>query len=481
MLFSKIVFGAVLAFGAGIFFASFFSLSYLFILPLLATGIMLISIFWRRWNVVRVGILFVVAALAMAHYTSASQLPEPLLEPQDISFQGRIATSPAKDEQGTQVVVQPERISGKILLFVSRFEEINKGDSVMVSGQLQSPLVFEDFNYPLYLAKEGIFWIMFHPNIEVQEKGISFLSDLKVTLQKRIDTFLPLPESSLLSSMLLGNKAGLPEELKEDLNATGTRHITAISGMHVAILSGMLFVFLLHFALPRKKSSLVVLGFLVFFVVFTGLEPSALRAGIMGGALLVAGLMGRRNVGLRTLVFAAAFMLLFNPLLLAHDIGFQLSFLAVFGVLLFLPLVKHVLRRLPNPFGLRDVVLMSITAQIFTLPLVLHHFGILSFVSLLTNLLIVPLLPLVLLLGVLFLFLSILFPFVASLFALPVGLLLSYLSFVIQAFSEFPFSAGSVEGFPLWVLLPLLLPASFFAWRAQKEQRFRFRDETMIL
>jgi len=430
---------------------------------------------------VYMGVLIVVAALGMAHYLNTAKLPEPSLEPRDVSFIGRIVTLPERDEQTMKVVVEPIHSKNRVLLFVSSFEELSQEDRVLVSGKLQSPTVFEDFNYPLYLAKEGIFWVMFRPRIEVQEKGVSLLSSLKEILQERIDISLPLPESSLLASMLLGNKAGLPEELKEDLNATGTRHITAISGMHVAILSGMLFVFLLNLRIPRKRSSLVVLGFLLFFVVFTGSQASAVRAGIMGSAFLFAGLMGRRNVGLRILVFAAALMLLKNPLLLAHDIGFQLSFLAVLGILLFVPLLKHVFGRVPNPLGLRDVVFMSITAQIFTLPLVLHHFGILSFVSLAGNLLIVPLLPLVLFLGILFLFLSTLFPFVAPLFAFPVGLLLSYLSFVVTALSELPFAAGNVEGFPLWVLLPLLLPASLFAWRFQQRQRFRFREETMIL
>jgi len=481
MSLSRFVFGGVLAFGAGIFFSSFISSSFLFVVLLLVIGIMLLSVFWTRAKGMYAAILFFAAAFGMAHYTTTAQLPEPLLKPQEVSFQARVVKTPQQDEQGTKVVVESESDSGRILLFTSLFEELRQGDKVFVSGKLVSPTVFEDFDYPLFLAKDKIFFVMFTPNIEVYEQGNSPLFGLKEKLQEKIDAFLPLPESSLLAAMLLGNKAGLGEDFKEQLNVTGTRHITAVSGMHVAILSGMLFALLLNLGVARKKSSLVVLGFLVFFVVFTGLQSSAIRAGIMGSAFLVAGLLGRKNVGLRILVFAAAFMLFQNPLLLAHDIGFQLSFLAVFGILLFVPLFKYFFRGVPNPFGLRDVVFMSITAQIFTLPLVLHHFGILSFVSLAGNLLIVPLLPLVLFFGILFLFLSMLLPFLAYLFAFPVGLLLSYLSFVITALSEFPFAAGNVEGFPLWVLLPLLVPVSFFAWRFQRELRFRFREETMIL
>lgn len=480
MLFSQFARGAVLAFGAGIFFASFFSSSLLFILLLLVSGLILVSIFWSRWRMVGVGVWFIVASLGIAHYAGAIVLPEPVSSPLKVSFEGIVTKAPQQDEQGIQMVVAPKNLKGNVLLFTPLFEDIKEGDRVKVSGELQSPKVFEDFNYPLYLAKDGIFWVMFHPVIAVQDRRTPFLSRLRGEFQERIDTSLRAPESSLLSAMLLGNKAGLPEELKEDLNATGTRHITAVSGMHVAILSGMLFAFLLNIGIPRKKSSLLVLGFLLFFVVFTGVHASAIRAGIMGSAFLVAGIVGRKNVALKTLVFAAAFMLFLNPLLLAHDIGFQLSFLAVLGILLFLPVLQYVFSHFPNPLGLRDILFMSITAQVFTLPLVLYHFGILSFVSLAANLLIVPLLPLALFLGILFLFLGMVLPFLTFLFALPVALLLSYLSFVISTFSELPFAAHHVETFPLWVLFPLLLPVSFFAWKFQQQRRFQFMEQRMI-
>ena len=376
MLFSRYVFGAVLAFGAGIFFASFFFSSYIFILLFLGIGIMFASIFWRRWNMVHMGVLFIVAALGMAHYFTAAKLPEFPLPPQDISFEGRIVGPPQKDEQTMRVIVQPADAKGRVLLFVSPFEKLLQGDRVLVFGKLSSPTVFEDFNYPLYLAKDGVFFVMFRPRVEVQEKGTPFLASLRETMQEKIDTFLPLPESSLLSSMLLGNKAGLPEELKEDLNTTGTRHITAISGMHVAILSGMLFAFLLHIGMARKKSSLMVLLFLLFFVVFTGMQTSALRAGIMGSAFLVAGFFGRKNVGLRVLVFSAVLMLLLNPLLLAHDIGFQLSFLATAGIILFKDPIFDFLQKLPSPFG--EDLTTTLSAQALVIPIIFFHFAYVS-------------------------------------------------------------------------------------------------------
>lgn len=479
MRLSELAFGIILAFLAGIFFASFVFSSALLILLLLALGLALTSVFWTRAKGRHAGLLLLACAFGMAHYSQAASLPEPLKEPKEVSFVARVVQV-QQDEQGAKAVVESEAVSGRILLFTSRFEELRVGDRVALSGKLTSPAFLEDFDYPLFLAKDKIFFVMFAPEIKVHERSRPLIAFLRGSLQEKIDASFPQPESSLLSAMLLGNKAGLPEDFAEKLNATGTRHITAVSGMHVAILSGMLFAVLLNLRLARKKSSLLVLAFLVFFVAFTGFAASAVRAGIMASTFLLAGLLGRRNVSLRILVFAAGGMLFANPLLLAHDIGFQLSFLAVFGILLFLPLLQHWFRRVGNPFGVRDAALMSVAAQVFTLPLVLHHFGMVSAVSLAANLLVVPLLPLALLLGVFFLAFSMPLPFLADLFALPAGLLFSTIAFVVEKFSQVPFAASHLPQFSFWLLLPFYLAAYIFARRFEQQRRFQFREERML-
>jgi competence protein ComEC len=476
----QFAFGIVLAFGAGIFFSSFLFSSFFIIFAFLVIGITLTSVFWTRVKGMYAGALFLAAAFGMAHYANTAQLPDVMAQPQEVSFEGRVVEAKEKDEQGRKVVVETKQGSGRILLFTSLFEEIREGDRVLVSGKLQSPEVFEDFNYPLFLAKDKIFFVMFSPKIVVREQGRPLLFGLRERLQEKIDTFLPLPESSLLAAMLLGNKAALPADFKEKLNSTGTRHITAVSGMHVAILSGMLFSLLLNLGLEKKKSSLVVFGFLVFFVVFTGFQSSAVRAGIMASCFLLSGLLGRKNSSVRILMFAGGSMLFFNPLLLAHDIGFQLSFLAVFGILALVPLFQYFLRFLPNPFALRDILFMSVAAQVFTFPLLAHEFGVFSLVSIGANLVLVPFLPLVLFLGGVFLATTFLLPFAASTVALFEGLLLSYLVFAIDWFAKLPFASLMVPEFSLWVVAALLVPLSLFALRVGKTKQFQFSEGIMI-
>lgn len=479
MRLSAILFWASLAYAAGIFFASFFSSSFFLALFLSWMGAVLLGVFWQNWKVVRAGIALLAAAFGVFSYGASASLP-PSVQPETISFAGTVVLPSERGEQSTKVVVRPEEgIKGRVLVHAPLFADIRQGDYVRVTGELETPSSFEGFNYPLFLAKEGMFHIVFRPDVAVVERRGSAFSKLRENLLSNIQGRLSPPESSLLSAMLLGDSSQLSEEFAQKLSSTGTRHITAVSGMHVAILSGMLLAFLLGAGFQRRTSSLLALLFLAAFVVITGAPASAVRAGIMGSAMLVGGIVGRRNVSLRALVFAGAGMLLSNPLLLGHDIGFQLSFLAVLGILLFLPVFQYALRRVPNPLGLRDVVFMSVAAQLFTLPLVLHHFSILSLVSLLSNLLVVPFLPLALLLGALFLAGS-MFPLLGALLAFPAALVLSYIALAVELMASFPFAAVQAS-FPLWAATLVLFVPSLFAFRFQRERRFRFSEERMIL
>ena len=203
-------------------------------------------------------------------------------------------------------------------------------------------MVFDDFNYQEFLAKDGIYSVLFFPVIAKteQNKGNMVYAAIlqgKQRLRAVLAHNLSPPEESILAAMLLGDKSKLSVQLKEKLNLVGLRHITAISGMHVAILVAILTSLLLGIGVYRRFALLAVLLFIILFVVMTGLQPSAVRAGIMGGMFVVGQLLGRGSVSLRALVIVAAGMLLINPMLLTKDVGFQLSFLAVLGIILFLP------------------------------------------------------------------------------------------------------------------------------------------------
>ena len=296
--------------------------------------------------------------------------------------------------------------------------------------------MFEDFNYKDFLLKDGIYSVMYYPKIEFLGQGDRGLASIfyggvlkiKDRLREVINQNLSPPQSSILAAILLGDKRQISDEWKEKLNYAGVRHLTAVSGMHVAILTAILMSVLIALGFWRQQAFYFTIVLIVLFIIMTGLQPSAVRAGIMGGLFLFAHYLGRGNLSDRTVVFAASFMLVQNPLLLRLDVGFQLSFLAMMGIIYFLPYLQKY-------FG--KILAMTLSAQIFTLPVLIYNFGYISLAAPLSNILIVPLLPFLMGLGFLFVILGAVLQPLGWLFSLPVWLLLTYIIKIVNWLSDY--------------------------------------------
>ena len=479
---SKTFFYLCLAFVGGIFLNSVFSVSQVLMLGFLIVGVLFISVLWKHKRIVIFGscIVFVVLGVFW-HQNRANQILESQLQDyndtKEVNLIGLVVKEPDVRENHTKLTVQFKGISGKALVSVNKYSGYLYGDKIKVSGFLQEPFVFEDFNYKDYLAKEGIYSVIYYPETELLQRGqgnfvLSSVFALKDKLRGVIYQNLSPPQSSILAAILLGDKRQISDEWKDKLNMAGVRHLTAISGMHVAILTSILMSLLLGLGLWRKQAFFVTLGIISLFIIMTGLQPSAVRAGIMGGFFLLAQYLGRQNVSLRALVLAAVLMLVHNPLLLTLDVGFQLSFLAIIGIIYFLPFFRGLFKKVPNFFQLREVMSMTLAAQVFTLPILIYNFGYFSLVSPFTNILIVPLLPYILGLGFLFLLFGLLSP-LAFLLSLPVLLLLNYLTIVVDFFSGFAFSAVFME-MPFGFLVFIYLILSSFIFLLHRQERLKF-------
>ena len=204
---------------------------------------------------------------------------------------------------------------------------------------------------------------------------------------------VPQPEAALVTGILLGDAGLLPSALRDDFNATGTAHVMALSGWNIALVAGL--CALLGRRLGRERAWYWLAGsagVLWLYTFLVGGGPTIVRAAIMGTLYLLASAAGRRGDALPALVAAAVAMTALAPGTLL-DIGFQLSCAATAGLILCSGRVARALHRLPPV--LAEGVAATITAELFTLPLVLYHFGRLSTVTLPANLLIEPLVPLV--------------------------------------------------------------------------------------
>ncbi len=481
---SKTVFFFSLSFILGVFFAS--------ISILLGLFLTLLFYYFSRNRLVTVFciLFFIIGAFSFhsALYKAPSEIETP--------FHGVVREEPSVKGNFQRIIIEHE--DGGVLLYVDRYADYKYGDILKVEGNFTFP---EPEDYANYLKKEGVYHIAFRPQIEklgneasLFRKGLSFLRE---KAEENIRKAVPVPHVYFLEAMLLGNRDSFPKYFNKKLSVSGTRHITAISGMHIVIISGILFYLFLFAGLGKRWAALFSLFFIVLFIFFVGAPASAVRAGIMGGLVLLSYVVYRKTSPFRLIVLAAAVMLSFNPLLLYYDLGFQLSFLAVFGILSLHGPIKNKLQQRNPVYTPRvytrprvykgktgamyalgmytlgvyigkigeffrkkevvaDLLAVTLSAQIFVFPLILYNFGHVSLVSVPANLLIVPLLPLIIPLG----FLTAITGLI--IFSFPVYILLSFLLFVINFSASLPISAIFVQNVPLFFVF------LFYVWLFHK-------------
>lgn len=201
-------------------------------------------------------------------------------------------------------------------------------------------------------------------------------------------------EFAVLSALTVGYKEELSEDLRETYQVAGVSHILALSGMHIAVLWGLL-CWILR---PLDRSCLlrwVKCGIIVLllwtFAFLVGLPPSVIRAVVMCMLMTAARAAGERTLSLNTLSVAAFFMLLYNPFYL-FDTGFQLSFLAVLSILFIYPVISRYWRvRHPVPRYIWGIVAVSLAAQLGTAPVVIYKFAYFPVYFLPANLVVAPL------------------------------------------------------------------------------------------
>ncbi len=237
------------------------------------------------------------------------------------------------------------------------------------------------------------------------------------------------------------------------------------------IMSQILLFLALALGLWRGQAFYFVLILLTVYIIMIGAPASAVRAGLMAGLLLLAQKVGRLRSADRAVVFAATAMLAINPSLLAADVGFQLSFMATLSIIYLKPIFDEKIANWPNPFHLRDILTMTLAAQLGTLPLLIFHFGRLSLISPLANLLIVPLLPMIMISGLVLSLVGLIWLPLAKIIAWPVWFLLSYLVKIIDYLSSFPLAAYEFKNISWIILLGyyLFLILIIFKWSKPKK------------
>lgn len=351
-----------------------------------------------------------------------------------------------------------EPASGRVLVQAPLSGRYRYGDRVQITGALTLPPAYDDFSYRDYLARRGIHALLRAESVEVVGRGgrpwLRAIYALRERSAAIIEEVLPSPQAPVLAGILLGDESGIPKDVREAFNRTGASHVIAISGANIAVLLRALMGLLTPLAGKDRAALLASVGVAVYAVLVGG-DPGVLRAVFMGVLALVASRTGRRAHGLTSLAFAVWVLSAYDPEVL-WDIGFQLSVAATLGLVLFTDdltaLFGRVLGRVfPAATAQRllgwlsEPLVVSVAAQIATTPLIVYAFGRLSIASLLTNLLIVPVQPYIMIAGWLALVAGHASIALGEVLAWGVWLPLTYMLRVIETLARFSWSSAEVR------------------------------------
>jgi len=427
---------------------------------------------------------------------------------QKVELVGVVVSDPEPAGQGVKLHMSARKIkldglsemmsvSGKALVRLPRFPECRYGDMLRLTGKLETlPSQAADFDpedyYHDYLARQGIYASMYYPKAEFIEGGhgsavMGWLASVRNRLSRSLASALPEPQASLSQSLLLGQRTQLPSDLYADFTRSGTAHILAISGSNISIVAGIL-LSLGIWLFGRRRSLYIILALLGvwLYVMLSGMQPPAVRAAIMASLFLVALHLGRQKSMATALAFAAAVMVGVQPSVL-WDVGFQLSFLAMAGLVFLWPPLQTLSRSLVgkalgdgklaslgNLIG--DSFTVGLAAVLATWPLIAYTFGYVSLVSLPATLLALPVLPFIIVIAALSGVLGLFAPPLAAAGGWLAWLFLTYMIKVVEGSAALPLASidvrmpgGWVWGYYLALAVILWLGSKRGWWQWLKE------------
>ncbi len=307
-----------------------------------------------------------------------------------------------------------------VLVYHQMEEALYPGQVIWVPANpepVAPPSFPDEFNYKRFLAAKGIHFRQFlGKKLQVlplkPSNELNFAMDhLRHYFAGVIDQYVQRPESKQIAlALLLGQKESLGKEVKQAYSATGTQHILAVSGLHVGIIYSILLFPLTYFKQEghalRKSYLLLVMALIWTYALMTGFSPSVVRAVVMF-SLVTLGQMRKRKPSIwNILAFSALLLLVLDPAV-QTDLGFQLSYSAVAGIVGLQPILLRMWapsNRVLDYFW--QMATVTLAAQLITSPLTLHYFHTFPTYFLVANLLIVPLSYLILCAGVPFLLLA---------------------------------------------------------------------------
>lgn len=367
-------------------------------------------------------------------------------EPQIGNFTQNVEIQPLPSSAtAADFTQQGEFGSNPIELTTSKYLPVRYGDILSVHGTTTAPRNFgsnngRTFDYVDYLLKDGIESVIRTNDVEIIQSGTvslaGFLYEIKRRFMENVRRVLGEPEASFAGGLVVGEKDSIGKDLLNDFRKVGLIHIVVLSGYNITIIATTI-QRLLSF-LPVTLGNILGGFGIILFGILVGGGATVVRSCIMAIIAIIAALAGRRYDPARALIVAALIMVFINPLVVLYDPSFQLSFVATAGLIGLSPFVKKFFQWVPERFGMRELVISTISTQIAVTPLLVRMMGQISLLGVFANILVLPLIPITML----FISLTGLAGFVSVWaswpFAIFAHIFLSYELFIVTEFAKIP-------------------------------------------
>lgn len=437
--------------------------------------------------------IFKIQNYQLLKYDTTQTITGDILYPPEIkNNKQQIVLTNLKDEKHNNY-------DGNLLVFASPFPPYQYTNQIQVKAKIKKPENFSaDFSYIGYLSLKNIHYTAYYPRIILQSENkytspISQITEENITsvntsnslpksggkiegrggitiffkylyqfrdlILDQINRTLPYPQSGLLAGLLLGYKNALPQNLYDQFRIAGLTHIIVVSGFNLSVFATLLLKNI-RGQLPRLFLLILTLLIILIFTLLTGAESSIVRAFFMSCILLTAPFLSRRNHPTIAILLAACIMIYLNPFILWYDAGFHLSFLATFGLIYISPILSPVFQKLFLPSFIQSTLAETLSAMIPTTPYIAASFHQISLIALISNILVLPIIPFTMGIGAINILLSAI-PQISTPINLITNTLLSYIILIGEKLSQIPYSSIPIEIPKQWLIFFYILITTF--------------------
>lgn len=374
----------------------------------------------------------------------------------------------------------------KIIIYTSKNTDLKYGDIIHISGDFSKgddARNYKGFSYRNYLRQSKIHGSMYVKNVKLLEHKSSILEKiyiLKNQLHEVLEKIYGKDETAFLKGILLGDSSNLDDEIKENFRNSSMSHVLAISGMHVSYVIIGVQAILDKLINRRKLKNYIIILILGFFSVITGGAPSCMRACIMSGMLLISQNFYRKNNFYVTILFTLIILILVNPFNI-FSVGMWLSFGGTLGIVLFHNFLKRWIEcrfKIKSKFvkSFLSVFLVSFSAQILILPIMIYCFNTISLTFFVSNLMIYFLVGPILAFGYVSLILGMFFSQFGQMLSIFETFLIQIIFKIAEICSKLPFSKIYLPTPDFWmlVLYYLIIAGIIYLFHTKKIKFLKF-------